>query len=131
TVAPGGTCTVAVQFSPQALGPRTGNLSIASNAPGSPLVIPLSGSGTEGKNINKDNKDNKEAKDHKEVKEDVGDKGHIIEKFPTFKANGRHAAGTQVGNVGRENATRRALIRPEERPPVGRQALGKPDERPQ
>jgi CSLREA domain-containing protein len=46
TVAPAGTCTVSLRFSPAALGARAANLAIASNAPASPLAIALSGSGT-------------------------------------------------------------------------------------
>jgi len=38
-------CTVSVQFAPTATGAATGTLSVASNAPGSPLTVGLSGTG--------------------------------------------------------------------------------------
>ncbi len=42
----GGTCTVSVKFAPTATGSASGNLSVASSAPGSPLTVALSGTGT-------------------------------------------------------------------------------------
>ncbi|RCG27078.1 choice-of-anchor D domain [Sphaerisporangium album] len=45
TLAAGASCTVSVTFTPTATGARTGTLSIASNAPGSPLTVALSGTG--------------------------------------------------------------------------------------
>lgn len=41
----GATCTIDVQFRPTARGTRTGTLSIAHNAPGSPHTVPLTGTG--------------------------------------------------------------------------------------
>ena len=46
SVAAGGKCTIAVQFTPAATGARTGALSINDNASGSPQSVALSGSGT-------------------------------------------------------------------------------------
>ncbi|MCU1311855.1 MAG: hypothetical protein JWO20_2980 [Candidatus Angelobacter sp.] len=46
TLAPGGQCTVSVKFLPLAEGPRTGSLTIASTATGSPQTVTLSGVGT-------------------------------------------------------------------------------------
>ncbi len=43
----GATCTVQVRFTPGSVGPRSGSLTIASDAPGSPRSIPLTGSGTD------------------------------------------------------------------------------------
>jgi hypothetical protein len=43
TLTPGGTATFTVTFAPTSNGSWTGNVSISSNAQGSPLVIPLSG----------------------------------------------------------------------------------------
>jgi hypothetical protein len=40
-----GSCTVSVTFDPTAAGPASGSLTVASNAPGSPLTVPLSGTG--------------------------------------------------------------------------------------
>ena len=39
------TCTISISFSPMGIGPRTANLTIASNVSGSPLTISLSGVG--------------------------------------------------------------------------------------
>ncbi len=44
--AEGGTCTIAVSFTPTAAGTRTGSISIQDNAAGAPHVIALSGVGT-------------------------------------------------------------------------------------
>jgi len=45
SLAAGATCTVSVTFTPTASGAATGSLSVASNAPNSPLTIGLSGTG--------------------------------------------------------------------------------------
>jgi hypothetical protein len=44
-VAVGSSCVVALRFSPQASGPRTGDLLITSNAPASPVSVDLAGTG--------------------------------------------------------------------------------------
>jgi hypothetical protein len=46
SIAAGGTCTVSVKFAPAAAGAAAGTLSVASSAPGSPLTVALSGTGT-------------------------------------------------------------------------------------
>jgi hypothetical protein len=46
SIAAGGSCTVSVKFAPTASGAASGTLSLASNAPGSPLTVALSGTGT-------------------------------------------------------------------------------------
>jgi hypothetical protein len=46
TVAPGGSCTITVTFSPQNKGTLTGAVTITDNAPGSPQSVSLSGTGT-------------------------------------------------------------------------------------
>src|SRR5205807_2054460 len=46
TLAAGGNCTINVTFTPTASGARTGTLSVADNAGGSPQIITLSGNGT-------------------------------------------------------------------------------------
>jgi hypothetical protein len=48
TLAAGASCTVQVVFNPLALGKSTANLTIADSAPGSPIVIPLQGTGISG-----------------------------------------------------------------------------------
>jgi hypothetical protein len=46
SLAAGASCTVGVQFAPTAAGAATGTLSVNSSAPGSPLTVALSGTGT-------------------------------------------------------------------------------------
>ena len=46
SIAAGGSCTVSVKFAPTASGAASGTLSVASNEPGSPLTVALSGTGT-------------------------------------------------------------------------------------
>jgi hypothetical protein len=41
----GGNCTIAILFTPSALGPRTASLTITDNASGSPQSVPVSGTG--------------------------------------------------------------------------------------
>lgn len=48
TLGPGATCTIEVVFDPTVIGKRTANLQIAENAPGSPIVVPLTGTGISG-----------------------------------------------------------------------------------
>ncbi|MGC2616782.1 MAG: choice-of-anchor D domain-containing protein [Terracidiphilus sp.] len=48
TLATGASCTIQVRFDPQALGKRITNLTIAENAAGSPIVVPLQGTGISG-----------------------------------------------------------------------------------
>ena len=52
TLAAGASCTVNVTFTPTATGARTGTLSIASNAPGSPATVALTGTGVSTANTN-------------------------------------------------------------------------------
>jgi hypothetical protein len=42
----GASCTVSLQFEPTAAGAASGSLQVTSNAPSSPLTVPLSGTGT-------------------------------------------------------------------------------------
>ena len=46
SIAAGGSCTVSVKFAPTTSGAASGTLSVASSAPGSPLTVALSGTGT-------------------------------------------------------------------------------------
>jgi hypothetical protein len=46
SLAAGGSCTVSVSYAPAAAGPATGTLSVNSSAPGSPLTVALTGTGT-------------------------------------------------------------------------------------
>jgi len=46
SVAPGGSCTITVKFTPKSKGPLTGKVSVTDNAPGSPQTVALSGTGT-------------------------------------------------------------------------------------
>jgi hypothetical protein len=45
TIPAGGSCTISTTFAPTAAGAASGTLSVASNAPGSPLTVALSGMG--------------------------------------------------------------------------------------
>lgn len=45
TIAPAGTCTVTVRFTPSSTGTKVADLTLASNAPGSPHTVPLTGTG--------------------------------------------------------------------------------------
>ena len=45
SIAVGGSCSINVTFTPAAVGSRTGSLNIANNISGSPLAVPLSGTG--------------------------------------------------------------------------------------
>jgi trimeric autotransporter adhesin len=45
TLAPNDTCTTTITFTPTALGPRTGNLTLASSDANSPTLVPLTGTG--------------------------------------------------------------------------------------
>ena len=45
-LAPGGSCTISVTFTPTTTGTRTSSIAIADNAPGSPHSVSLSGTGT-------------------------------------------------------------------------------------
>jgi hypothetical protein len=45
SLAPGGSCTVNVQFTPTAMGTRTGTLRVTDSAPGSPHIASLNGTG--------------------------------------------------------------------------------------
>jgi Carbohydrate binding module (family 6)/Pectate lyase superfamily protein/F5/8 type C domain/Abnormal spindle-like microcephaly-assoc'd, ASPM-SPD-2-Hydin len=46
SIAANGSCTVSVKFAPTATGSASGSVSVASNAPSSPLTVALSGTGT-------------------------------------------------------------------------------------
>ena len=48
SVAAGGNCTIAILFTPSAIGTRTASLTITDNASGSPQSVSLSGTGTHG-----------------------------------------------------------------------------------
>jgi hypothetical protein len=47
TLKAGGSCQISVNFNPQASGTLTGSITITDNAPGSPQVVPLTGTGTD------------------------------------------------------------------------------------
>lgn len=46
TIQPAGSCAGQISFSPTATGAQTGTLTIVDNAPGSPHIVPLTGTGT-------------------------------------------------------------------------------------
>jgi len=45
SLAAGGTCTVTVRFTPKTTGTRTGTVTINNDAPGSPEIVTLTGTG--------------------------------------------------------------------------------------
>jgi hypothetical protein len=45
-IAPGGTCTISVTFTPSEVGPETATLEVTDNAPSSPQTVSLTGTGT-------------------------------------------------------------------------------------
>jgi uncharacterized protein YkwD len=46
SVAPGGSCSIGIRFTPAAVGARSANLTVSDNASGSPHTVTLSGTGT-------------------------------------------------------------------------------------
>jgi hypothetical protein len=48
TIASGGSCTITATFTPASTGAKSTSLSILSNAPGSPTLVPLNGTGVTG-----------------------------------------------------------------------------------
>jgi hypothetical protein len=46
-IPPGGACSTEVDFSPTAVGPATGTLTVTDDAPGSPQQVPLTGNGVQ------------------------------------------------------------------------------------
>jgi hypothetical protein len=115
TLQPSQQCTITVVFKPLAATALSAQLQIAHNAAGSPLIIPLSGTGFTPKNALKDARDS-----------GGGGKGITVEKiqkdtdtFSTPVPRVLSAAGTQFTGG---SATKAAFITPEERPQVGPQA---------
>ena len=115
TLQPGQQCTIDVVFKPAGAGLQTAQLEIFHNAGGSPLIVPLSGTGEI------KGKDTKETKDTKEA---VLEKATTIEKIketvlPEVKASSSPDISAHVtGGSG----TQAAFITPQERPSVGPQA---------
>lgn len=61
TLAPGTSCEVKVRFKPTSVGARLGDLSVASNAAGSPHAVKLSGTGTQKRSGDDDECDDDES----------------------------------------------------------------------
>ena len=135
-LAPGASCAVTVQFVPATSGGLTAALNVASNAPGSPLVINLSGTGVI---KTKDSKDSKDAGDRKPPiteKSIAIEKSIAAEKITDVKVSDKAPISEVLkpSPILREGAapesegqgTGRTFIKPEERPPVGRKARKKP-----
>jgi hypothetical protein len=116
TIAPTAQCTIQVRFTPPGATTYTGTLTITHNAAGSPLNIPLSGSGRTVK-----------GKEIKEIKEAISDTkaieiekvSDVINKLPI---NAKDIAEEPAGASG----TASPFIAPEERPAVGPQSAGQP-----
>jgi hypothetical protein len=139
TLAPGASCTVTVQFVPASSGALSGILTIASNAPASPLTIALTGTGVA---KTKDSKDSKDPGDSK-LSKDARDKHTVLDKITDRKTavleqvtitNGVNqtlvssfAAQQLESRDEKAEGTRAAFIQPEERPAVGVRARNTPD----
>jgi hypothetical protein len=111
-VQPSQQCIITVTFKPVTTGALTAQLQISHNAAGSPLTIPLSGTGGIAKSAAKDIADS-------------GGKHDLLEKVQKdsdtavgLKSSVSPAISTEVPG---QAATKTAFISPEERPPVGPQ----------
>jgi hypothetical protein len=112
TLPPSQQCTITVVFRPFLDGTVTAQLQIFHNAAGSPLNIPLSGTGFTPKNQVKEQKD---ASD--------GPPKHTILDQVQISPVVRPAITPQISSqLGGGSATKTAFITPQERPPVGPQA---------
>jgi len=135
SLTPGASCAVTVRFSPSAAGSHAASISVASNAPGSPLLIPLSGTGVVKTKDTKDSKDIVDSKGQRD-KAVTTDKTVVADKVADVKSvvvdAARPAVGPHVVETPESEGQGRhqAFIRPEERPAVGQQAFEKPDEEP-
>lgn len=116
TLQPTQQCNISVQFNPATVGALNAQLQISHNAPGSPLTIPLAGSGK---------------KPPKEGKDTAIEKVAVQEKILGPMSTVRPSSSTDTPpEGGGEGAKRRAFISPEERPSVGPPRSGKPDDEP-
>jgi Family of unknown function (DUF6519)/Abnormal spindle-like microcephaly-assoc'd, ASPM-SPD-2-Hydin len=112
TLQPGGSATISVQFSPVALGAVSATLNIASDAPGSPLQVSLSGTSLQkGKEIIID-----------KLADKITDKIRDVIRPSILKSAGRNKPGPASQDT-QESQTQKAFIRPEERPQVGKRPV--------
>jgi len=112
---PGQQCTVSVRFTPTDTTVLNGQLQISHNAPGSPLTIPLTGTG----------------QTKKPPKDTAIEKAAVLEQMPDRLSTLKPSSSTGTPpEGGGEEATRRAFISPEERPPVGPPRSDKPEDEP-
>jgi len=115
TLQPSQQCTITVVFKPLVAAALSAQLQIAHNAAGSPLIIPLSGTGFTPKNEVKDAKDSGGGKGGTGLEKIQKDSDTHLQTTPQVQM----AAATQFTGG---SATKAAFITPEERPQVGPQA---------
>jgi hypothetical protein len=109
TLQPGASATISVQFSPVGLGAASAILNIASDAPGSPLQVSLSGTSLQkGKELVFD-----------KLTDKISDKIRDVIKPEILKSASRKKPGP-ASHKPKETKTQKAFIRPEERPHVGK-----------
>jgi hypothetical protein len=112
TLQPTQQCSITVTFKPSTIGVMSAQLQIFHNAPGSPLNIPLSGTGLSPKDRLKDISDAKHGTVDKVQKD-----SEVISR-PGGPVVGPQVFSTPAGGI---SPTRTAFITPEERPSVGPQ----------
>jgi len=129
---PGSSCTITVKFAPAQAGSLTGTLTVASNAPGSPLTVILAGTGvlkTKDSKDSKDSADSKASKDAKDTKAKLIEKAVVIEQVPPVRVVVESTGSEQPKPLEQEGSgTQKAFIQPEERPSVGQKARENPEE---
>jgi hypothetical protein len=134
---PNQTCTITVVFRPAGAGAESGQLVISHNAAGSPLTIPLSGTGLLRKVFDKiaDKITDKVAEKVAEITKTTDIK--TADKVRDIKAEELVRAASSIENpaegapeAGAEGGTQKAFISPEERPAVGPSASGEPENEP-
>lgn len=114
---PGQSRTISVQFKPAAIGSRVAQLNVVHNAAGSPLVIPLTGTGTTPIKLFDTIKTVEIVKTTDLVKStDVVKSVDSVKTTDLLKAA---SAVTPAAGVPAGAATKEAFITPEERPAVG------------
>jgi hypothetical protein len=123
-------CAISVQFTPAAAGSRLALLIISHNAAGSPLAIPLTGTGTTPVKVI-EVKSTIEVKARDLVKStDTVKTGDIVKAVETVRAELGTPANVPATGAAGEAATKSAFISPQERPPVGPQTAPPTDDEP-
>ena len=125
TLQPGQSCTISVQFKPAAIGSRVAQLNITHNAAGSPLVIPLTGTGTAPIKVLDTVKTSIDVVKTRDIVKTVD----VVKTLPNVKAADLPTAST-APKPAAEAATKEAFITPQERPAVSPPAEKQAEEEP-